>query len=239
MLRVSWIVVCTMQELRGDMLAQISLEKPSNRTADIGHIDQKAIVAMWSVELVIPDGIVAVEPQTLCDLSLLFYGEEDVALDANDEGGDVRESGQASSECGDVSVRGGRAERADVLPFSGSWCGRSIGVDGEVVRVLLAVRARAPSLQVGKSVVRHIEQIHRLGDVDERIGVVLEAELFTLVVQVGFDEKVRTQRWSHLFVVLSLGSHSTRSTETLLPLGSGSIGEGGYLSSQFHSCVRR
>jgi hypothetical protein len=36
----------------------------------------------------------------------------------------------------------------------------------------------------------HVEQIHGLGNVDERVCVIFQTKLFALVVEVCFDEKV-------------------------------------------------
>jgi hypothetical protein len=56
--------------------------------------------------------------------------------------------------------------------------------------VLAGVSSDFASFEIVECVLAHVEEVHRFRDVDERVGVVLEAELLALMIEVGFDEEI-------------------------------------------------
>ena len=67
-------------------------------------------------------------------------------------------------------------------------------------------------------VLAQIEEVHRLGDVQQTVGIVLETPLLAGVIEIRLDEEVRAQSWWET----GLG---TAPSKALLPFGPASVGD--------------
>jgi len=130
-----------------------------------------------TTELVVANLLVPSSPQSLSEIPLLLYREQDITLNSENQGRYVLEV--AESLCEVVEVRRVAGEE---VAFWRSWRSgrREEGVErvgfgsGEGVKLVSTLS------DVDKGRGRHVEEVHRFGDVDEGVGVVLEAPLLSL-----------------------------------------------------------
>ena len=146
-------------------------------------------MAMWRINFIVHHGRVAVHPNTLGQLALLFHGKEDVTLHAKNEDRHVVQAAQTPRQRRHVGMCAGVRNSRDVRAALGARWGVIDALDRQIAIVAMCLHTRRA--QLGQGVVRHIKQVHGLRDVDKGVGVVLEAELLALVVEVRFHQKVR------------------------------------------------
>lgn len=141
-------------------------------------------MAPYSAEFVITDHPIPRHPQCICDLALLLDREQYIALHAQDQRGCVRERTQAC--CKVRQVLWGVRRRRVGLGVREVRVVRRVGRGGGGLgergreRGELGARCGWGEVQLGDRWEGEIEQIHRFGDVDERIRVVFQAELLSL-----------------------------------------------------------
>lgn len=208
------------------------------------------------VQLVVDDVRVPVRLEAFCQFALLLDREQRVGLDAHDERGMVPQPRESPRQVRQVGVRRGQRRderfrlRRVARRFSPFWRRRvrSRGGGGRRCARLLdcarclrrrqhsGVACGPSSLEVGQSLLAHVEEVHRFRDVDKRVGVVLEAEELALMVEVGLDQKVgakdrrrRDMRFESGRIKGVRGGCevSSPTTKSLLPLWSRTVGDRG------------
>jgi hypothetical protein len=186
------------------------------------------------IELVIHHLVIPIRLQTFRQLPLLFDREERVGLNAYDEGRVVLFC-ETDGEGGEVGVEGreggdkGSFLADDLLPLlrvlrdPARWCFRV----GHASIALVSA-----CLEVIEGILRHGEEVHGFGDVDEGVGVVFEAEGFALMVEVRLDEEVGAEDGGRGEGGGGGGEVAATASESLFPLWTRSVRDRGNFCGQ-------
>lgn len=126
-----------------------------------------------TTKFVVADLVVARHAQRIHDFSLLVDGKQNIALHSQHQRRNMRQ--RPHSLCQISEIRRRVDWRGVGIRLKGSMCsavGEHLGCglvdEGSEFEVVCEDRGG------------HIEKVHSFGDVDERVGVILETELFAL-----------------------------------------------------------